>query len=340
MGKTGFAVIGCGRMGRRRAKTVREHPDAELICVSDVEEKVSRKLAEEQKCDYYDDFEKAIMRKEVDCVIVCVPNKYHLLVARRVLEEGKHVFCEKPLARTPEEAIALVEAASKNGVFLKTGSNLRYFPSVQKARELLDQKALGELLFLRGWIGNSGDHLKNSWFREPELSGGGTFLDNGCHLLDLTRWFLGEVVECKGSVATMYWDIEPLEDNGFGIFETFNHQSAFVQSSWTEWADYMYMEIYGVKGYLWIENRNTLCRTMLGDRKRSRQLFDYSLLPPSSYDVEFREYMAALQRGEQPLPSGFDGLRAVQMVHGVYESSKKGTSVKIWGEREEKLAKS
>lgn len=181
-----FGLVGCGRMGLRRAKRVIDHPNAELVCVADVDEEKAKKTSKEFGVNYYTDFRELVGIEEIDSVIVCVPNKYHAPVTIEALNNGKHVFCEKPLARTPEEAKMMVEAAKENGVTLKVTSNLRYFPSVQKAKELLNE--IGDVLFFRGWIGNSGWQLE-SWFSNPDMIGGGTLLDNGCHLLDLCIWF-------------------------------------------------------------------------------------------------------------------------------------------------------
>lgn len=320
--KLKLAVIGCGRMGSRRMRTIVDHPDTELISAVDVNEDIARESAKRFECNSFCDFKDAINDDDVDCVVVSVPNKFHAMASIAALENGKHVFCEKPLARNPKEAFTIVEAADKNGCFLKTGSNLRCFPSVEKAKELIDEDEIGEILYLRGWVGNSGRHLKGSWYSNVEMSGGGTFLDNGVHLLDLTRMFLGEIETCFGEIKTLYWPISPLEDNGFGIFHTSNGKMAFIQSSWTEWAGYMYMEIYGSDGSIYVNNRNHQCITTLMERSGEKRIFDYSLLPPQSYEREFEEYVKALLEDRQPLASGFDGMRAVQMAYGVYESSR------------------
>jgi len=326
--KLRFAVIGCGRMGLRRMQTIVDHPHAELICVVDVNDQQARVAADKYGCPYYLNYEEILHREDIDCVIVSVPNKWHKETVVSFLNSKKHVFCEKPLARNPEEAEAMVDAAVQNGVTLKTGSNLRFFPSVLKAKELLDRGAIGELLFLRSWIGHGG-WVQGGWFTQPEIAGGGTFLDNGCHVLDITRWFLGEIKNCIGVIKTSLWPIEPLEDNGFGIFETVDDRIAFIHASWTEWAGYMYMEIYGSEGYIRIDNRGKTCKTILGKREGGEKLFDFSSLPPTSYRAELDDYIRALREGRQPLPSGFDGLRAVQMAWGVYESARTGRKIQI-----------
>lgn len=334
--KLRFAVIGCGRMGSRRIRTITENPRTELIFVSDNNEELAKKTAKDWDCDCYVNLEEAVKQPNIDCIIISIPNKFHHSAVIPALNEGKHVFCEKPFSRNPEEGSKMVEAAIASKKTLKVGSNLRYFPAVLKTKELLDSKAIGDILFIRGWVGNNGWQL-NSWFSDADMTGGGAFLDNGSHLLDIYRWFLGEVEECTGFTATIHWPVSPLEDNGMGIFKFKGGQLGFLHSSWTEWADYMYVEIYGNEGYIRIDNRNPNSTTTLGRKDGTQQIFDYSRLAPQSYNLEFNDYVDTIISGRQPLPSGFDGLRAVQMAWGIYESSQSGKKVGLWGDDEEKL---
>jgi predicted dehydrogenase len=325
--KLRFAIVGCGRMGRRRARTIVEHPMARLVCVADVNERDAREIASEHDVPHYSTYAEVVARPDVDCVVVAVPNKWHLETVVASVEAGKHVLCEKPLARNPDEARAMVAAADRAGKTLKTGSNLRFFPSLLKAKELLDAHAIGDLLFLRSWIGHDG-WVQQRWFADPDVSGGGTFLDNGCHVLDIARWFMGEVRSCTGVLQTGLWPVQPLEDNGFGIFEMAGG-TATIQASWTEWAGYMYMEVYGKEGFIRIDNRGASCRTTLGDRFGKEEVFDFSAEPADSYQREMDAYVHAIQAGRQPLPSGSDGMRAVEMAWSVYESARTGRKVAL-----------
>jgi predicted dehydrogenase len=326
--KLKFAVVGCGRMGLRRISLIQSHPRAELRYVEDYDDEIARKVSEEAGCDYFSGWEKLVSRPDIDCVVISVPNKFHHDICIATLEAGKHVFCEKPLARNPDEAQEMVEAAHRSQRFLKVGSNLRYFPSVLKAKELLDDDQIGEILFARGWIGHSGWQV-GTWYSNAEIVGGGTLLDNGCHLLDIYRWFLGEVKSCVGFASTSLWPITPLEENAMALFRFSNGKMAFLQSSWTEWAGYMYLEIYGTQGTLRIDNRGQSCITTLSNREGKNNVFDYSQEPPKSYVLEFDDYIKAIINNKQPLPSGFDGLRAVQMAHAVYQSARLGREIEL-----------
>lgn len=326
--RLGFAIVGCGKQGVRRIDAICKIPDeGYLACVVDTNKEKAMEIGKQFNCDYYIELNNAITRNDVNCVIVATPNKFHAPITIAALENKKHVLCEKPLARNPTEAKEMVNAASKNGVFLKTGSNHRYFPNVLKARELIDKNAIGKLLFLRAWIGHEGGRLKDTWFWNKVIAGGGTFLDNGCHLLDITRWFLGEINECVGYAQTNYWPIE-IEDNAFGLFKTREGKIAFIQASWTQWSGYMYMEIYGTEGYIFVDCR--FCnKTIYGLKDQLVQVFDFSFQPQQSYDLEIRHFIKYIKESKQPLPSGYDGMRVVQMTHAIYESSKSGSRIKV-----------
>ncbi|MEM3658651.1 MAG: Gfo/Idh/MocA family oxidoreductase [Candidatus Hadarchaeum sp.] len=332
-----FAVIGCGSFGSRRVNALRKI-GARIACLVDINEEMVSKMARESGCDYYTDYREALMRKDFDCAIVATPNKFHAPISIAAMNSGKHVLCEKPLARSPEEAHAMVDAAKQNNVFLKTGSNLRYFSNVRKAKELVDGGAIGRPLFVRGWIGHDGKKVLHTWNVNKELSGGGTMLDNGAHILDLFRWFMGDFSECTGHVATLQMPIE-VEDNGMGIFRADDGRMAFIQSSWTEWSGYMYMEVYGSEGSVIIDNRgektvNTgkwivTSTTTLTAKDGSRQIFDYSTEPPQSYELELKDFISCLESGRQPIASGYDGMKVVEMVNAIYESSRTGRVIRL-----------
>ena len=330
-------VIGCGRMGKRRIKSIQEHPHARLIGVTDSMPEYAEAVAREYGVVNVTSYELLLEDPSIDVIFVCVPNKFHAELVKAAFVRGKHVFCEKPLARTVAEAEEMVRAAVQAQKTFKTGSNLRYFPNVVRAKALLDEGAIGTPLFMRGWIGHDGWNLSENWFSQVEVSGGGTFLDNGAHIFDLARWFMGEFVECTGMTDLALWKLDSLEDNAVGIFKTTEGRLATVHASWTDWSGYTYMEVYGADGFVRIDSRGRTCATVLGDRNGQTTTFDFSDLPPTSYNDEMVAYLAALRSGRQVVPSGHDGLRAVRMAHGVYESARASRMVSIYEENDQEL---
>lgn len=331
-----FGVVGCGRMGERRARSIAEHDDAELVVVSDVDEARAAELGSSLGCGSSSDVEGTLDREDVSNVVISTPNKFHRDHACLAAAAGSNVFCEKPLARSPAEAREMVEVANRNDVSLKVSSNLRYFPSVQKAKSLVDEGAIGDVNFVRGWIGNDGWHLDKETFEDEEMIGGGTLIDNGVHLLDLYRWFVGEVEACSGFVDSVQHEV-PMEDVALGAFQFADGAYGLLQSSWAEWDEYMYMEVIGTDGYVRVDNRLPNSTVTLGDREGYQETFEYTKLPPSSYENEIDDYIQRVRGDEDPLPTGFDGLRAVEMAHGIYTASETRRTCELWSDEDEAL---
>jgi predicted dehydrogenase len=323
------AQIGCGGIGRRRVEAVASVPELELaLCVDTVAE-AAEGLAERWDCEASTRWEVAVARPDIEVVVVSTPNVFHAPISIAALEAGKHVLCEKPLARNPEEAGQMVDAARASGRELRTGFNHRFHAQVVQARELFDAGAIGELLFLRGHTGHGGgEHLLHSWFWNAEMAGGGTFLDNGVHALDLARWFMDEFVEATGFRATSLWDIAPLEDNGFGLFRTADGRVASLHSSWTQWKGYLYLELFGSDGFLTINYDPA--ETTLVRRGTPHHIERYEFpARPNTWARELEELVSAVQGKRALSATGYDGLRAVEMAYAVYESSRQGRAISL-----------
>ncbi len=130
------------------------------------------------------------------------------------MNAGKHVLIEKPAAKNSAELYAIMDAAKKNNVLVRVGFNHRYHRAFQKARELVDSGQIGEIMFIRARYGHGGRlGYDQEWRAKPALSGGGELLDQGVHLIDLARWFLGDFSEIDGHTETFFWDM-PVDDNG------------------------------------------------------------------------------------------------------------------------------
>ena len=135
---------------------------------------------------------------------------------------------EKPAARKAEELEPLLELKRQHEVKVRVGFNHRYHRSLRKAKELFDSKVLGEMMFIRGRYGHGGRvGYDREWRSKPDLSGGGELIDQGPHMIDLSRMFLGDFVEYQGYAHTYFWDM-PVDDNGFMLLKTAKHQTAFL----------------------------------------------------------------------------------------------------------------
>ncbi len=215
--------------------------------------------------------ESAAASSAVDLVIVATTHDVLAPLAARAASAGKHVLLEKPGARYAAELDPVAEAARSTGVLVRVGFNHRYHRAFRKARAILDTGALGEPMFVRARYGHGGrPGYEKEWRAVPDISGGGEAIDQGVHLIDLARWFLGEFVDVQGAAPTFYWNM-PVEDNAFFLLRTVSGRVAFLHASWTEWKNLFSFEYSGRCGKLEI--------TGLGGSYGTERLAHYQMLP-------------------------------------------------------------
>lgn len=328
-----FAIVGCGDAGARRAAALDAIEDADLAVCVDVSMDRAEELAARYGADASTDWRTAVSRPDVDAVIVSTSNNLHSSIAIGSAESRKHVLCERPLARNPSEAERMVASAREYDVRLKTGFTLRYQPAVIRARGLVDSGRIGKVISVRARSGR-GSYITRSaqWLVDPELSGGGTLLDNGIDLLDLCRVFMGDFRRVFGHVATLVWPVELIEDNAFAILSTSDGRAALVQSSWSDWQGYIYMEISGTDGYINLNvDESTLVVGMRPGMPGAglEEVIDLSIEPDRSIILEMEDFINSIREHREPKSSGLDGYEALVLAHAIYRSSTEGTAVKV-----------
>jgi predicted dehydrogenase len=196
------------------------------------------------------DWRATVRRDDIDAVFIATTHDQLAPIAAEASAAGKHVLIEKPGARSAGELDAVAEAARRTGALVRIGFNHRYHRAFRRAREIFESGALGEMMFIRGRYGHGGrPGYDREWRAAPALSGGGELIDQGAHLIDLSRWFLGDFPSVRGRARTYFWDM-PVEDNGFLLLETARGQVAFLHASWTEWKNLFSFEIAGRSGKL------------------------------------------------------------------------------------------
>ncbi len=329
-------IIGAGLQGRRRARALKQFDDAKLVIVAAAHRERVRLLADEMGCEATSNWEEVIARDDINAVIVCTPPNLHLSMCAAALKQGKHVFCEKPLARNPEEAREIVDVASESGVKLKCGFNLRHHPGMKQAREWFDKGIIGELNFLRIRYGIGGrPGYEKEWRAKAEISGGGQLMDQGMHALDLSHWFMGEFSDAFGFLSTSFWEIAPLEDNAFALLRTAKEQIASLHVSWTQWKNLFSLELFGRDGYIMVEGLGGsygVERAILGRRAFlepfKEEVIEFRGEDRSWYE-EWNEFSTAITENREPLGNGYDGLEAVRLAHAIYESAVNGCAVKL-----------
>ena len=323
------AVIGCGLIGKRRAQEAYAHPQSELVMVADINLAVAEALASEYNCQALTDWREAIANPEVDTVAVATHNGMLAEIAIASLEAGKHVLIEKPMGRNLAEALKMAATASSAQRVLKIGFNHRYHPAIAKAYHLYQEGRIGEIINIRARYGHGGrPGYEKEWRGNPELAGGGELTDQGVHIADLIHWFAGLPTEAFAYLQTAVWPLQPLEDNGFGLFRFADGAVASFHTSWTQWKNLFSLEIYGQKGSLTIEGlgktygveRLTLAirKPEGGAPEMEEMVFDQ---PDFSWQLEWEDFVNAIETGSPYLGTPEDGVAAMRMLNALYRSA-------------------
>jgi predicted dehydrogenase len=320
------AIVGCGAIGQKRAKAL---AGASLVACADSNlERANQVARDAAGCKAFNDWRAVTERKDVDIVVVATPHNALAEIAGAALEIGKHVLVEKPAARNVAELRPLVALAEKTNVLIRVGFNHRYHRAFRQARQIVNSGTLGPLMFLRARYGHGGRiGYEKEWRAKPELSGGGELIDQGAHLIDLARWFLGDFSEIDGYAHTYFWDM-PVDDNAFLLLKTARKQVAFLHVSCTEWKNTFSFELYGHGGKLQIDG--------LGGSYGVERLTHYKMLPEmgppetkvweyptddDSWEVEMAEFLEDIRLGRQPASGLKDAVAALEIVESIYKGS-------------------
>ncbi len=323
-------IIGCGLIGAKRAKAAVARGLA-VAAAADLDSARAEALVTatggggRATTDW-----RSVIEMQPDIVVVATTHDRLAEISRAAADAGCHVLVEKPAARNSAELAPVIAAAARKRVAVKVGFNHRFHPAFQKAREIVDGGALGPLFFVRARYGHGGRvGYEKEWRARPEVSGGGELIDQGSHLIDLARWFLGDFAHVEGMLATYFWDI-PAEDNCFVALRTAKGQVAWLHASWTEWKNLFSFEIYGRLGKLHIEGlggsygveRLTFYRMLPEMGPPETTSWDYPG-PDGSWEAELAELLAAIAQGREPVGNLDDAKANLEIVGRLYEGRRR-----------------
>jgi predicted dehydrogenase len=322
----GVAIVGCGAIAHKRASVL---SGARLVACADVKRERADALARTVAgAEATADWRVAIDRPDVDLVIVATTNDALADISHAALEAGKHVLVEKPAARSVAELDQVFEAAHRGGRLVRVGFNHRYHPALQQARALVDAGVVGDLMLVRGRYGHGGRlGYDKEWRADPAMSGGGELIDQGVHLIDLSRWFLGDFVTVNGFARTYFWQM-PVDDNAFLTLRTSREQTAFLHVSCTEWKNLFSFEIYGHQGKLHVEGlggsygveRLTLHRMLPQMGPPETTIWEYPR-GDQSWELELTDFLEDIRLGREPSAGLRDARAALAVVEDVYRQS-------------------
>jgi predicted dehydrogenase len=316
-----LGFVGCGLIGQKRAMAAKGHA---IVLVADLDEGRARALAARTGATVAKDW-RAVVEADLDAVVVAATHDVLSPVALAAVEAGKHVLVEKPAGRTAAEVAVVAAAAKIHGRIVKVGFNHRFHPALLKAKQIAASGELGPLMFIRGRYGHGGRvGYEQEWRCKPELSGGGELIDQGSHLIDLSRWFLGDLALAFAATPTLFWDIK-VDDNCFLALKSDAGQFAWLHASWSEWKNMFSLEIYGRDGKLSIDGlggsygteKLTWHRMLPAMGPPETTSWEYPF-PDTSWELEFAEFAAAIAEGRRAVGDIEDALAMHQIIDQAY----------------------
>ena len=319
------AIVGCGLIGQRRARTL---TGAQLVACADIDVEKAQSLADALGGAAFDDWRAMLDRTPCDIVIVATLHSSLAEITMQCIRHGRHVLVEKPAARRRSELEPVLAAAAQKGIQVRVGFNHRYHRALRKARALVDEGAIGELMFVRGQYGHGGrPGYDREWRADPKLSGGGELIDQGPHLIDLARWFLGDFAEVHGFADTLFWDM-PVDDNGFMLLRTADRRTAQLHVSCTEWKNTFSFQIYGKTGKIEITGlggsygveRIAYYRMKPEMGPPETTIWEYPMLD-DSWTVEFAEFVDDIRLMRTPAAGLREAMAVLGIIERIYEVS-------------------
>ena len=319
-------IIGCGLIGQKRANSLDR---ASLVGCCDINEKTAKDFSiKNGNIPFYSNYDKLILDLEFDLAIISATHNALPDLINKTLNINKHILVEKPAGIYFEDLEKLQELASKKKCIVHIGFNHRYHRAIRKSREIIDSGEVGELMFLRARYGHGGRvGYDKEWRSKPLLSGGGELIDQGSHLIDLSRYFLGDFKKINGFAKTYYWKM-PVDDNAFMILENEKGNIAHLQVSCTEWKNMFSLEIYGRYGKIDING--------LGGSYGVEKITFFKMLPEmgppetysweypmkdDSWEYEFKVFLRKVDNNSDSSPNLIDAIENLKIINRIYKDS-------------------
>jgi UDP-N-acetyl-2-amino-2-deoxyglucuronate dehydrogenase len=334
----GFAVIGCGRISPNHGQALASLKGARLIAAADVIHERAVSFTERFGGEPYTSDKEMLERADIDAVCICTPSGMHAEIGIAAANAGKHVLVEKPMALSLRDADALIVACERNGVKLGIVHQNRFNPAIVRLRQALESGRFGQInmgtAVLR-WHRDQNYYAQAPW-RGTWAQDGGCLMNQTIHCIDLLQWMMGPVESVYAYTATRMREIEA-EDNAAAVLRFENGALGMIESSVTIYPKNLEetLNIFGETGTVVVGgvavNRIEAWRFAEGEDTEEAVLAEQKADPSSVYGFGhtplIADFIAAVQEDRDPVVPGREGRKALEIILGIYKSSRTGHPV-------------
>ncbi|MHB8994878.1 MAG: Gfo/Idh/MocA family protein [Armatimonadota bacterium] len=331
MSKMGFGVIGCGRISENHLQGLSKLPAAQLVCTADVNLEAAQKQAEKYGASkWVADYHELLAVPEVEAVIVCVPTFLHAEIVCAAAAAGKHVLCEKPIAMNLEDAKRMTAACDAAGVRFQVGFVRQFSTEWLKLREIIASGRIGRPVMWRHACAIRTPFLR--WFIDGE-KGGGPFLDGCIHDYDFARSIFGEAEWAMGSLSTMSEHSTSL-DTGTAIIHFDSGDE--IMRSWS-WAlpgpscnSAAWQDVIGPGGAIRFPKADEGANLFVVNGDGSEEAVPFEATTGQDwFDRQMAHFVGCIQDGSEPIATGAQGIKALEIGLAVLEAGTTHQCVKI-----------
>ena len=352
-----IAILGCGKVAHLHASAIQNLPNARLAGVWSRTQQTANGFACQYKVPAYTDVAELIKKEKINLAVVCTPHPFHLEPAQQAALQGANILVEKPLASTLEDADKIISTCKKAGVKLGVVSQRRWYEPVLRVKKAIEAGKIGKPVLgtvnMLGWRDKSyydADKWRGNWKTE----GGGVLVNQAPHQLDILLWFMGEVEEVYGIWRNLNHPYIEVEDTALAVIKFRNggignvivsnsqkpgiygkvHVHGENGASAGVQTDGGAMFIAGMKGIL--EPPVNDLWTIPGEEElvekwKMEDVRHFSSIDPMTHYMErqIEDFLFALDENRDPLVTGEDGRRTVELFTAIYRSTRENLPIKL-----------
>lgn len=352
-----IAILGCGKVAHLHAKAIENLNNAKLVGVWSRTTKTAKDFATQYEAQFYTDIEQLIKNEGVDLAVVCTPHPFHLEPVLEAANAGANILVEKPLASTLEDSDKIIEACKNANVKLGVISQRRWYEPVIRVKQAIDAGKIGKPVFgtinMLGWRDKDyydADEWRGTW----KMEGGGVLVNQAPHQLDILLWYMGEIDEVYGQWKNLNHQYIEVEDTAVAIVKFKNGGIGNIIVSNSEKPGiYGKVHVHGENGAsvgvqtdggaMFIAGMSGILEPPINDVwsvPGEEQMLDkwkeedsehFNNIDPMVYYMErqIEDFLNALENNSEPLVTGEDGRRTVELFTAIYRSTRDNKPVKF-----------
>jgi predicted dehydrogenase len=323
MKKVGLGIIGLGYVGSIHLRHSLKLANTHLIAVSDLSKKALNKARNAGVKKTFTNYQELLQEPDIDAVIIALPTHLHLQCAIEAAEAKKHTFLEKPIARNAEEAKEIISASRRNSVKLMVGYPMRFKTDFRAMKEQVKSGVFGDIEVAHATYVSCGPFFHRAegyaptpvpeWWFNKELTGGGVLIDLGSHIINLLRWYFGEITDIKSHLGHRF-NID-LEDSAICLAKFESNVRAVITVGWFSQKNQLELKLFGTVGHANVQQRlqNPLTTAVQVLTTGTSKFFQ-------PHFAELQYFVRCLSQDLPISPSGEDALKDLEAISLAYKN--------------------